>query len=116
MISLNVNKPSHKVFYVRLRKPLKPNQKQRITKLEYDWEEPERQYFYRFASNYKKFNYYFSAPKELDINHKVVYMDVGTGEKRYAKTPAMVNYLPDRTEITWEATNLEAHDAYRFDW
>lgn len=116
MISLNVNKPYHKEFYVQLRKPLKPGQKGRITKLEYDWEEPERQYFYRFVANCKKFKYFFSAPKELTVNQKVVFMDVGSGEKRYAKTPATVNYLPDRTEIRWEASNLEAHDAYRFDW
>jgi hypothetical protein len=52
----------------------------------------------------------------LQINQKVVYVDVESGEKRYAKIPAAVKYLEDKTQITWEATKLAAHDAYRFDW
>jgi hypothetical protein len=116
MISLNVNKPYHKEFYIRLRKPLKPRQKGRWVNLEYDWEEPDRHYFYRCASNCNKFSYSLTAPKALQINQKVVYVDVESGEKRYAKIPAAVKYLEDKTQITWEATKLAAHDAYRFDW
>lgn len=116
MISLNVNKPYHKEFYIRLRKPLRPGQRGRWVNLQYDWEEPERHYFYRLASNCKKFTYSLSVPKSLQINQKVVKVDVETGEKRYAKIPASVKYVGDITKIDWEATNLEAHDAYRFDW
>ena len=116
MISLNVNKPYHKEFYIRLRKPLKPRQKGRWVNLEYDWEEPDRHYFYRCASNCNKFSYTLTAPKALQINQKVVYVDVESGEKRYAKIPASVKYLEDKTQITWEATKLADHDAYRFDW
>ena len=106
MISLNVNKPYHKEFYIRLRKPLKPRQKGRWVNLEYDWEEPDRHYFYRCASNCNKFIYSLTAPKALQINQKVVYVDVESGEKRYAKIPASVKYLEDKTQITWEATKL----------
>jgi len=116
MISLNVNKPYHKEFYIRLRKPLKPKQKGRWAKLEYDWEEPDRHYFYRCASNCKKFTYSLTVPRSLQINQKVVYVDVESGEKRYAKIPAQVKYLEDKVQIDWQATKLEAHDAYRFDW
>ncbi len=116
MISLNVNKPYHKEFYIRLRKPLKPKQKGRWVNLEYDWEEPDRHYFYRCASNCKKFSYSLTVPKSLQINQKVVYVDVESGEKRYAKIPATVKYLENKTQINWEGTNLAAHDAYRFDW
>lgn len=116
MISLNVNKPYHKEFYFRLRKSLKPGQKARWANLQYDWEEPERHYFYRLASNCKKFSYSLTVPKALQINQKVVKVDVETGEKRYAKIPASVKYLGDNTQIYWKATNLEAHDAYTFDW
>jgi hypothetical protein len=116
MISLNVNKPYHKEFYMRLRKPLKPKQKGRWIKLEYDWEEPDRHYFYRCASNCKKFTYSLSVPRSLQINQKVVFVDVESGEKRYAKIPAQVKYLEDTVQIDWQATKLAAHDAYRFDW
>jgi hypothetical protein len=116
MISLNVNKPFHKEFYVKLNKPLKPKQKGRIAKIEYDWQEPERFYLYRFPSNCKFFKYFFSAPKELEVKQKVLYADLETGEKRYAKNLPAVEYLHDRTEVTWESTNIKAHEAYRFDW
>lgn len=76
--------------------------------LEYDWEQPDRHYFYRFTSSCKKFKYLFTTPKELVLYQKVVYMDIGTGEKRYARNPTSVNYLPDRTEIRREASNLQA--------
>ena len=44
IMSLNVNKPLHKEFFVKTRRPMKPGEKGRILRLEYDWEEPERQY------------------------------------------------------------------------
>jgi hypothetical protein len=116
MISLNVNKPTHKEFYMKLRKPLKPRQKGRITDLHYDREETDRQYTYRFASQCKKFKYTFIAPKDLQINHKVVHLDLESGEKRYAEIPAKIEYLTDKTVVTWEASNLPAYDSYRFDW
>lgn len=116
MLSLNVNKPYHKEFYVKFRKTLKPRQKARWTKLEYDWEEPDRHFFYRFATNCKKFKYTLYVPPKLQINQKIITVDVETGEKRYATKPAKVNYLEDKTKVTWEATNQKAYDAYRFDW
>jgi hypothetical protein len=116
IFSLNVNKPYRKEFFVKFRKPLKPGEKGRIAVLEYDWEEVERKYFYRFASDCKKFNFALTVPRELDVNQKVVKVDTETGEKTYAATPAMVKRLPDRTEISWSATNLRAYEAYRFDW
>ena len=116
IMSLNVNKPTHKEFNVRLRKPLQPGQRRRLTKLEYDWEEPDRHYFYRFASNCKRFDYKFTAPSSLQINQKVVKVDVETGDKIIAPIPPTVRFLEDVTEVNWSGTNFEAHDAYRFDW
>lgn len=116
ILSLNVNKPYHKEFFVKFRKPLKPGEKGRMAVLEYDWEETERHYFYRFASDSKKFNFALTVPKELDVNQKVVKVDTETGEKTYATIPAIVKRLPDKTEVTWSAGNLRAYDAYRFDW
>lgn len=116
IMSLNVNKPYHKEFFVKMRKPLKPGEKGRFLKLEWDWEEPERQFFYRFASDCKKFTYMLTVPKNLEVNQKVVKVETETGEKTYAPTPAMVKYLPNKTEITWSTSDLRAYDAYRFDW
>jgi hypothetical protein len=68
--------------------------------------EPDRHYFYRFATNCKKFKYTLYVPPKLQMNPKVVTVDVESGEKRYATKPATVNYLEDKTKVTWEATNL----------
>lgn len=116
IMSLNVNKPYHKEFFVKFRRPLKPGEKGRMAVLEYDWEEPERQYFYRFASDCKKFNYLLTVPKGMDVNQKVVKVDTESGEKTYASTPALVKYLPDKTEISWSGGNIRAYEGYRFDW
>jgi hypothetical protein len=93
MISLTVNKPYDKEFYIRIRKPLKPVQRGMWVNLQYDWEEPDRHYFYRLASKCKKFSYSLTVPKSLQINQKVVKVDVETGVKRYAKIHASVKYL-----------------------
>lgn len=114
--SLNLNMPYKKEFFAKLDKPFKPNQKGRFVKLEYDWEEPERQFLYRFASDCKKFQYLLTAPKGMTISQKVVRVFPDTGDKMVASTPAVVRYLGDRTEVEWTANNLPAFDAYRFDW
>lgn len=116
IMSLNVNKPLHKEFFVKTKKPLKPGEKGRMLKLEYDWEEPERMYLYRFASDCKKFTIRITVPKELQIKQKVVKVDTESGEKFYASTPAIVKYLGDKTEISWTGNNFRAFEAYRFDW
>lgn len=84
--------------------------------LEYDWEEPERNFFYKFASDCKKFDFSLKVPKGLEVNQKVVQVDTESGEKLLAQTPAAVKYLGERTEVTWSGSNFRAHEAYRFDW
>lgn len=116
IMSLNVNKPYYKEFIVKLNKPLKPNQKGRILKLEYDWEEPDRNFVYRFASNCKRFRYLFTIPKGIEVKNRVLKVDSETGYKTHVTPSAVVKYLGDRTQITWESSNLHAYDAYRFEW
>jgi hypothetical protein len=116
IMSLNVNKPLHKEFFVKTKRPLKPGEKGRILKLEFDWEEPERMYLYRFASDCKKFLIQITVPKEIPLKQKVVRVDTETGEKFLASTPAVVKYLANRNEITWSGSNFRAFDSYRFDW
>lgn len=116
ILSLNVNKPYHKEFIVKLNKPLKPNQKGRFLKLEYDWEEPDRNFFYKFASDCRKFKYLFTMPKGVELKNRVLKVDSETGYKTHATPASTVRYLADKTEISWQASNLRAYDAYRFEW
>lgn len=116
IMSLNVNRPLHKEFFVKARKPFKPGEKGRLLKIEYDWEESERQYGYRFASDCKRFSIRITVPKGVQTRQKVIKVDTESGDKTYASTPAVVKYLPDKTEITWSGTNFRAYESYRFDW
>jgi hypothetical protein len=116
IMSLNVNKPYHKEFYVKLKKPVKPQEKRRYTKLEYLWEEPDRHFAYTMASDCKKFDYSLFAPKGVDVNQKVLTVDPMTGEKRYAPVYATAKFQDEGTLVTWSASNLHARDTYRFDW
>jgi hypothetical protein len=115
IMSLNVNKPLHKEFFVKFRKPMKPGEKGRIAKLEYDWEEPDRTFSYRFASDCRKFNFMLTVPRKMEINQKIVRVEE-TGDKFLAQNSPSVKYLADRTQVTWSASDIRAHDAYRFDW
>jgi hypothetical protein len=115
IMSLNVNKPLHKEFFVKFRKPMKPGEKGRIAKLEYDWEEPDRTYSYRFASDCKKFAFLLTVPKGMEINQKIVRVEE-TGDKFFAASPPVVKYLPSKTEVSWSASEIRAHETYRFDW
>jgi hypothetical protein len=115
VLSVNVNKPYHKEFIVQMNRPIKPKQK-KILRLEYDWEEPERNYFYRFASNCKDFNYLCTIPKGLELKTRILKVDTETGYKIHANPPPSVNYLDNITKISWSKQNLKAYDAYQFNW
>jgi hypothetical protein len=119
IISLDVNKPLEKAFYVKLAMPIRKYQSGRLIKLEYDWEEPERNFVYVFSSKSKKFRYFFTAPKDLQIKHRILEAVRDLGEKRRAEPPANVKYLDDRTEIVWETAKnhkMQSHDTFEFQW
>lgn len=116
IMSVNVNKPYHKEFIVKLAKPLKPNQKRRFLKLEYDWEEPERNFLYTLSTDCKKFQYVLTLPKGIEIKQRVLKVDPATKYKVHASPAAETKYLKNKTMITWQAVNLHAYDAFRFEW
>jgi hypothetical protein len=119
IISLDVNKPFEKAFHVKLAKPVRKYQSGRLVKLEYDWEEPERNFVYAFSSKAKKFRYFFTAPKGLQIKHRILEAVRDLGIKRRAEPPADIKYLDDRTEIVWEAAKnhmINSHDTFEFQW
>jgi len=116
IISLNVNKPYNKEFIVKLNKPLKPHQKRRFLKLEYDWEEPERNFFFTLSTDCKKFKYLCTIPKGIEVKQRVLKVDPATRSKTHASPPPEVRFLKQKTEVSWQASNLRAYEAYRFEW
>jgi len=119
VISLDENKPLQKSFHVKLAKPVRKNQYGRIVKLEYDWEEPEKNFVYTFSSRAKKFRYFFTAPKDLVITHRIYEVVKELGQKRRAEPPPEVKYLDNHTEIVWETKKnhrIDKYDTYEFRW
>jgi len=116
IIALSENKPTHKEFNVKMKKPIKPRQRKRFLKLEYDWEEPERNFFYKLPTDCKKFTYKFTIPKGVDVKNRILKVDTELGYKWVADPPPTIKYLQEGTVIKWEGTNLNAFDAYKFEW
>ena len=116
ILSLSENKPTHKEFSIKLKKPIKPRQRKRFVTLEYDWEEPERTYFYKVPTACKLFTYKFTIPKGIEIRNRVLKVDSELGYKWNADPPATIKYMKDKTQIIWQGKNLKAFDAYKFDW
>ncbi|HMK33101.1 MAG TPA: hypothetical protein VK431_05705 [Nitrosopumilaceae archaeon] len=112
---VTVDKPYHKEFYVILAKSVLPKQRVKL-KLEYDWEEPERLFSYKFLSGAKKFNYSCIIPKEIDLKNRILKLDMGTGFRVHATPPATIKRLDDKTAISWEKSSILPHDAYQFYW
>jgi class 3 adenylate cyclase len=117
IISVNKNKPYNKEFLVKLNKPLKPGQKRRFLILEYDWEEPERNFLYTLSTDCKKFKYLLTLPRGIEMKQRILKVDPATKAKEMIVSPAaQIKYLKNKTEITWQKSNLYAYEAYRFEW
>jgi len=112
--SLNVNKPYHKEFVVKL--PPIPPKKIKSIKLQYDWEEPDRSFIHRTPSECKQLTYLFSIPKGADIKIRVLKVDMESGLKILADPAPIVKHLEDKTIVSWSKQNLKAYDAYQFLW
>lgn len=115
VLTVDQNKPTHKEFNVQLKNPMLPKQVKTL-KLEYDWEEPDRSFYYRVASDCKEFTYLFTISKEAQIKTRVLRVDAETGYRVYASPNPVVKYLDDKTVVSWSKTNLKAFDAYQFQW
>lgn len=119
IISLDVNKPQEKKFYVKLAKPLRKNQKGRLLKLEYDWEEPYRVFEYELSARCKKLRYAFTAPKNMELKNRILEVAKELGIKKRAEPPSKTNYKSDIIEMTWETDKkhiINKHDAFEFQW
>jgi hypothetical protein len=114
IMSINVNKPYHKEFVVKLPQILP--KKLKSIKLHYDWEEPDRNFLYRVPSDCKQLTYLFSIPKGADIKTRVLKVDLDTGLKILAEPAPVVKHLQDKTLVSWSKSNLKAYDAYQFLW
>ncbi len=115
ILSVNVNKPFHKEFIVQLNKPLKPKQKKTII-LQYDWEEPERIYFYNLTSGCKHFGYSLTANKNVQLSPTILKVDPETGSKSNAIPSPEITIVKDKTVVFWSKDELISDEVYQFAW
>jgi hypothetical protein len=118
IISVDVNKPYAKKFHVKMKSPIKKNQKARLV-LEYDWEEPERVFEYVLSTKSRKFRYVFTVPKTVPIKNMILEVIPGLGMKRRVDPPPKITYSKDKTNIVWETKDVEQIkrlSAYEFRW
>ena len=94
---------------------MQPKQKKKI-KLEYDWEEPDRVFVYRFASDCNEFSYLMTIPKGVELKNRVLRMDPETGYRIHTTPTPQIKFLDDMTVMSWSKSNLKSHDAYEFYW
>ena len=98
ILGVSVNKPLHKEFDVKLKKSISPRRGIKGLKLQYDWEEPEHNFFYKLATDCKSFKYKLTTPKGYDVKNRILKVDTELGQKWMAK-PAPTMKIKDGKTI-----------------
>ena len=114
ILSVSVNRPYHKEFNVQLNRPIKPKQKKTII-MRYDWEEPERTYFYNLVSGCKRFSYSLTATN-VEFHPKISKIDAETGSRIDVTPPPVITRDNKKTMIYWSTNELKADEAYQLNW
>ena len=115
IVSIDAKNPLHKKFKVQLDKPISPGNK-KMLKVEWDWEEPDRVYEHKFASECKKFRFILNISKDVELEQKVLKNLPDQGQAIYASPPPVVKFRGGKTMISWEKKNVMAHDSYILKW
>ena len=116
MVAMDLNEEKHKEFVIKTNTPIMPNERGRSIKLEYDWEESDRKFFYRFGSKCKEFKYVFTIDAVVPVKLRVLQVDTESGSKIHASTPPIIRFNEEKTEMTWQALNLQYFDTFEFQW
>ena len=113
IVRIEVNKPLYKEFYVKLKQPVKSRRELKGLKLEYDWEEPDREFVFVLPTDCKKFSFKSIIPKGAERKIRI-FKRVGLSEKQLLEPD--IKHGKKKTKILWEGKNLNAHDEYTFQW
>jgi hypothetical protein len=113
IVRIDANKPLYKEFFVKLKNPIKPKRELKGIQIEYDWEEPNRDFIFELPTDCKKFYVKLIVPNE--VNPKVrVFKRIGFSEKQPLEP--IIKQGKKNMEIKWEGKNLKAYDEYIFQW
>ena len=115
MIALNAKNPNHKEFTIRLDKPIKPGDMKKL-KLEWDWEEPNRNYVYTFSSECERFRYLLNISKKFELKQRVLKVVPAIAYAEIASPAPVLKYKNRRTHVSWERKDILAHDTFKLEW
>ena len=113
IVRIDANKPLFKEFFVKLKQPIKSRRELKGLKLEYNWEEPDREFIFELPTNCKRFYYKSIIPNAVKPRVRS-FKRVGLSEKQPLEPT--IKHGKKNTEILWEGKNLKAHDEYIFQW
>jgi hypothetical protein len=85
-------------------------------KLEWDWEEPNRNYVYSFSSDCKVFRYLLNLPKKFDLKQRVLKIVPDLAYAEIASPPPVLKYQRNKTSVSWERKNVMAFDTFKLEW
>lgn len=83
-----VNKPLQKEFFVSLAEPLEPGKSMEKIKLQYDWEEPHRNFYYSFIANCKKSSFQLLLPSTMKPKFAITRVGLKSGRKWKVNVPS----------------------------
>ena len=115
ILGLDAKNPTRKTFTIKLDKPIKPNSS-KFLKLEWDWEETNRNYVYEFSSECKKFRYEINIANEKGLKVRVLKVDLGTGFAEFATPPPDMRHENGVTHISWARNNIQPYESYKIEW
>ena len=113
IVRIEKNKPLYKEFYVKLKQPVKRNREIKGLKIEYDWEEPDREFIFDLPTDCKEFKCNLSIPNKIQPRGRV-FKRVGISEKQ--QLDASIIPGKKNTELKWIGKNLHAYDEHIFQW
>jgi len=117
-VKATFDQPYQKAIAVPFGRRILPNEDVKVV-LEYDWEEPDREYIYNFAVPYDKFKFILSYPKELLVNaviHKTGFTGTILEADVHLKQPFAITDDGKRLTLEWEKDNIIPPVGYSLRW
>jgi len=118
ILGINLDRPHRKEFTIKLNKPLYPfTDESRICKIEWDWEEPERYFEYRFATECDNFEFSLIYPRDADFNLRVYEVNIETREKILSKIQlGPKEIIGEVCKVAWSVPYVTPNKLFRFEW
>jgi len=113
-----IDQPYHKAFVIPFDRRILPNEDVKVV-MEYDWEEPDREFVYNFQIPYDQFRIILSHPKGLPVNtgvHKTGFSGSILEADVHLKQPFTIKDNGNRIRLEWQQDNIMPPMGYRLRW